>query len=46
VALDQVPASVRLVAGQTATVQVVAAAQKPGAAPATPTAQEAGARSR
>jgi multidrug resistance efflux pump len=36
VALDLVPASVRLVAGQTATVQVVARPPQPGAAPATP----------
>jgi multidrug resistance efflux pump len=40
VALDQVPASVHLVAGQTATVQVVA--PKPGAAPAAPVAARAG----
>jgi multidrug resistance efflux pump len=36
VALDPVPADVRLVAGQTATVQVLPAPAKPVAAPATP----------
>jgi multidrug resistance efflux pump len=38
IALDPVPANVRLVAGQTATVKVLPAPAKPAAAPAAPAA--------
>lgn len=44
IAIDQVPAAVRLVAGQTATVKVLPASAKPAAAPAAPAAPAASAR--
>jgi multidrug resistance efflux pump len=41
IALDPLPASVRLVAGQTATVKVLPVMAQPAAAPATPAAPAA-----